>query len=340
MNNVEEKFNRAVKDIGGIYIPNKDTEEDQLLQVMLYICNEYIRELSILHSQIPKVNVYYINDRRNINACAFLFEDEYFIGINIASVIKLKEVFDMVFEIEKIYDGHIFNKDNNALDSVEVMYFAMMFLTGHEYSHIRFGHCALINHLFGNKINEITSNCLIDDGIFRQTLEFDADCCTIANLTNRILLKSNNIDELSKGIGRCMLACYILFKVFDNGEHMNYENYDLDTLACSTHPRPGIRQYYLGANICTVLYNHFPKYDVDKITNTMLDHIKIFENSLNEVISLRNIEMGVSYTQKGVEHINRIHNNWGDVRKMLLDFTHDELAPYEPLNFEPILTID
>lgn len=49
------------------------------------------------------------------------------------------------------------------------------------------------------------------------------------------------------------------------------------------------------------------------------------------------LELGIAYTNKGHEHVKIIHNNWENVRKRLEPFTHDELAPFNKLEFEAIL---
>ena len=332
MNENQIKFDKFVKDNGGIYIPESDSEVDILLRTMLVVGEKYTSEISNQKTQLPKANIYYINDWENINACAFVYQDEHFIGINVAAVLQLKDVFDMIFESDKIYENGFFVKDKKIIYSPLFLYFSVMFLVGHEYSHIRFGHCNLLMELYGTGISEISGDALLYDGLFSQTLEYDADCCTIANLTNRLLYKANkNLDVLAEDLSFCMLACYIMFKIFDNGKHTRFEDYQLEDLVKSTHPRPGLRQHYLAANISTILFKNLSMSQADFVINQIVEVIKYFELTLSETVKLGNLEMGIAYTEKGSRHLNLIHNNWKYVRELLMKHSYDQLAPYEEL---------
>ena len=337
MNEKERIFDDFMKTEGGIYLPTGKHEYDDLLVGILEASNKYISEIRTMNPGLPDANIYYVNNEHEINACAFKSNSDYFIAINTGAVLELKRVFDTIFDSNKLYDNDLFHENEQESYSPKFLYFSMMFLVVHEYSHIRFGHCDLIYQLWGNSsISELTSNCLIDDGIFRQTLEFDSDCCTIANITNRVLIiNTENTDKVTDDLGQWMLSCYVLFKILDGGRHAKYENYDLDNLAKVTHPRAGMRQNYLLANIATLLLKHFSESDVDEIIGKVFQYILKFELSLSESLDFKKIELGISYTQKGNEHFKKISNNWGTVREMLMPYTHDELAPFEEVNFTP-----
>lgn len=332
MNEKERAFDNFMKSEGGIYLPTGNHEEDQILDAILISATRYIEEIRMMNPKLPKANIYYVNNN-SINACAFKLNSEYFIAINTGAVLNIKMIFDTIFNSGKLYESGLIKKAEASNYSPKFVYFAMMFLVVHEYSHIRFGHCDLIEHLWGkSSISELTSNNLINDGIFRQTLEYDADCCTIANITNRLLMiYGDDVENISEDIGQWMLACYILFKVFDGGNHTTYDQFDLDGLAKSSHPRPGMRQDYLMKTIVTLLISHFSEQEVDSIMIKVFGYLKIFEESLQNVFDLKQIEMGVSYTKKGDEHLITIANNWEKVRGMLEPYTHDNLAPFEKL---------
>lgn len=335
MTNEQKIFNEAMSEIGGIYIPLGRFELDPVLNAMLDVVKQHLEVTNALNKHLPKVNVFYANNM-NINACAFKAENQYFISINVGTVIRLKEIFDKIVNNKKIAD-EVFEKNNVLYNSATLLYFAMIFLIAHEHSHIRFGHCDLINHLWSNSevnfLNEATSNCLVKDGIFRQTLEYDADCCAIANVINRQIMSKDyhnrKFEDFSKAIGLCSLSCYILFKIFDNGEHSNYENYKLDELSKSTHPRPGIRIDYIMGNIATLLLKYYDNKEVNKIIDKVFENIKTFEMLFNNEIDIKKLEIGIAYTKKGREHMETIHNNWKEVSKLLEPFTNDGLAEFE-----------
>lgn len=339
MVNEEVIFDNFMKGYGGIYIPSSRSVQDIFLSGMLDVMRQHIASVRHSKPSLPEVSIYYV-DNMGINACAFLADSKYFIAINIGAVMQLQEVFEKITLSDKLYDNKIFLTCNKNIYGPKLLYFGMIFLVMHEYSHIRFGHSGLINYLYGDSITEMMRDCLINDGIFRQTLEYDADNCAIANLINRILLCGNSetsFNEISEDIGLCSLATYIIFRLFDEGKHRNYENYDLDELSKSTHPRPGIRMNYIMANICSILDIYYNDKQVAQIAQKMIDYIRVFEEALNKEISIYKLEIGIAYTQKGNEHVKRIHNNWEHVRKQLEPYTHDELAHFEKLEFESIL---
>lgn len=333
MTRQEEIFNYAMQP-NGIYIPTGKYEIDSVLIAMLDVMRQYIDVTNQLHPHLPKVNIFYAN-KTDINACAFKYQGEYFISINVGAVIKFKEVFDNL-SINKEFTEFCSIDDDPINTSASLLYFAMIFLVAHEHSHIRFGHCDLLNHLCSNDnitfLSEATSSKLINDGLFRQTLEYDADCCAIANLINRQLLSKDYHDREFKdfiyGISLSTLACYIVFKIFDNGIHCRYTDYDLDNLEREEHPRPGLRINYLMGNISSLLCRYYDK-ELDIILESMFNYIKRYEFIINGKFDITNLEMGIAYTRKGSEHLRKIHNNWKRVREMLLPFTNDDLAEFE-----------
>lgn len=334
MTNEQEIFNYAMQSQGGIYIPSGRLEIDTVLESMLEVITEHIKVTNELNKHLPNVNIFYTNNM-SINACAFKINNQYFISINVGAVIRLKEIFDNIV-LNNIITEKIFNNQDVLINSSELLYFAMIFLIAHENSHIRFGHCDLINHLFWDKetkfLMEATSNCLANDGLFRQTLEYDADCCAIANLINRQLMSrdyhNRDFNEFSHGVSLCTLACYILFKIFDNGEHINYDNYDLDNLENSTHPQPGLRMNYIVVNILSILSQYYKDNEINAILDKIWEYILIFERINNKELKSDNLCITIGNTRKGSEHIRRVHNNWENVRKMLLPFSHDKLADF------------
>lgn len=335
MTDEEKIFNAAIREQGGIYIPEGRFELDPILITMLDVVRQYLEVTISLNPNLPKANIFYSNNM-TINACAFKVQNQYFIAINVGTVIRLKEIFDNIVANKK-NSKEIFKNENMTVNSATLLYFAMVFLAAHEYSHIRFGHCDLISHLAGHDnitfLNEAMSNDLVQNGLFRQTLEYDADCCAIANSINRLLMAKDyhnkSFNETMHGISLCNLSCYILFKIFDNGLHKNYNNYDLDNLKNDSHPRPGLRINYIMGNISSLLYKYYSEENLKLILDKMLEYIKLYEKIFDENIDIKNMELGIAYTKKGSQHLREIHNNWENVREMLLPFTNDGLADFE-----------
>lgn len=335
MTDEEKIFNHAMREQGGIYIPRGSFELDPILMSMLDVVKQYLEVTINLSPNLPKANIFYANNM-SINACAFKVQSQYFIAVNVGTVIRLKEIFDNIVANKKV-SNEIFKNENITVNSATFLYFAMVFLVAHEYSHIRFGHCDLITHLAGHDdiafLNEAMSNDLVQNGLFRQTLEYDADCCAIANSINRLLMAKDyhnkSFDEIIHEISLCNLSCYILFKIFDNGKHQNYNDYDLDNLKNDSHPRPGLRINYIMGNISSLLYKYYNEEKLGLILDNMLKYITLYEKIYDKNINIKNMELGIAYTKKGSQHLRGIHNNWDNVRRLLQPFTKDTLAEFE-----------
>ena len=164
----------------------------------------------IRHSYGSRLPVPHIGlvDENGLNACAFIYKDRDFIGINAGTILILFDVFCRILshpklflnvgdatkeiEPEQFYDRATDFRNLDQNDTVvpkdpvrlrhafESALCAIEFLVTHEYGHLIHGHCHLNNEFTGQtNLFELESSVSSANqsigGLIRQTLEMDAD---------------------------------------------------------------------------------------------------------------------------------------------------------------------
>lgn len=313
--------------------------------------NKMLKNLNIdANKYHPYVNLYAV-DNKEINAFASKIEDDYFIGIYIGVIQKLDgyikefvedEAFEKVPEIGKCDPRTILKTlTNNCIE----------FLLFHEFFHIMNGHCDLMNEYGCSELFETNSSCE-KNGMVRQTLEFDADCCAIASIVNEYFRSSfsiiesmertygltgrPNLNSTVQFITGLLVSTYILNHLLNSKIYID-SNITEEKLEQMTHPLPGIRLQYIWANIGTILLdnNIYDKNETNEIMDRALNVGMAFIKQFNDIAYCG--FFAESFKEKYVKHLQKIHDNWKIVRSLLVK-SYVELAPYEENNFIDILT--
>ena len=294
----------------------------------------------------PHINVCCINSI-DPNAFATKFEEEYYIGIFKGLQIYFKErlkdfvedeSFECIPEIGMVMPQIIHKKLYEN---------CIKFLGFHEFFHINNGHCDLSNEIGISELCETENNTSTQNKMIMQTLEYDADCCAIAALVNEEL-RTYQMVFINTGIGNfsCIIDSLIQFLsstlislyIFHNWINAAYyENMDIRKLKLEekTHPIPGLRINYILLNAFCVIGNSrvFSEKEIDEIAertiNSLFTFIKKFKDVSNPVF------LNIINTEEGINHLQKIHDNWESVRKML-KVHYLKLAPYEKVDCKKI----
>lgn len=366
----EEEFNYLTEKNGGKYTPNFNKEDILILEKLEYM-NKFKRRIVNEIPNLPNIYLDIINNDK-FNATAILSNNgNYYIGIFKGVILELDEFLSKSVKSEKFYKRFNMKKEK-ANEYKELCFnYALEFLVAHEISHIRFGHLALKKKskkdaAFMYENYQIKSK---EENIFEQTLEMDADCCGISTVFNRLLADINtnshsnpikmikiNIDEFienptgniklndfndmnfSDSIVKFMLLEERLFCLafsinFINERLFKAEHKLLD-LDDYDHPHPGLRQFYIQANINTILLRIFNENNADSNISVMGDAFISVSNILNENLDKKNIPMCVVFTEAGQKHMVELSEQWGVVREELKSCSFDGLAPYEKLTVD------
>lgn len=334
---MEDEFHKVTLKDGGRYVPNFSDSDililDKLNEMTLF-ANRIKKEVNCL----PHFYVDIINNN-DINASAILSNSgKYFIGIYKGAITKLDSVFSNAVGNDLFYSRFNIKKHNSNKYKELCLRYALEFLVAHEASHIRFGHLKVgLEDKELYSLYETYSTKTNSDFIFSQTLEMDADCCGIATVLNRILIDNLQIKDYTERFLDLEEKIYCLsFAVQYTNELFYSSVHKVLELDAYDHPHPGIRQFYISANIATLLFKIFNNNVVDKFsiiqTEAMFSVERIY-HGFN--IDKTKMPLMVFYTEKGQRHTIRLSEEWKDVREILKNFSYDNLAPYEKLKFEP-----
>ena len=334
-NNIRKKVNNYYKDKKAMFINFGGLSQEKTLKNINTESGKY-------H---PYVNVY-CADTNDINAFAGKVDDEYFIGIlkgvflNIGNHIKNyveDECFEKIPEVGKCYPKAIMNNlVENCLD----------FFTFHEFFHVMNGHCDLIKEMGINELCEENTECS-SRGMDLQTMEYDADCCAISSIVNEYFriqyMAINSIDGMSgrpnidstiQFISGLLIAIYIL-NSWLNTLRITDQEITEEKLEKMTHPLPGTRTLYLWSTVNTVIYglNVYSRDEIEQIADRSYESVFTFIKEFS-AIAYPGFLMA-SFNKVGVRHLQKIHNNWKNVRE-LLTVHYCDLPPYEDVDFESI----
>ena len=210
------------------------------------------------------------------------------------------------------------------------------------------GHCDLMKKIQSNEL------CEKDDdpydhvnGLLKQTLEFDADCCAAASLINEDIrsyimgltaagLNDSHIagcyESFTNFICGVVVSLYTLYQTIDSAViHPSY--YKESDLILRKHPLAGMRIIYIIMNISTAIsgWNIFDKDQISNIESEALNTPFMFIDIFKDSVPPQFMKEVIANTEY-MNHIQKLHDNWGVVVK-LLDANYIKLAPYSKVDF-------
>lgn len=339
---MEEEFNNVTLKDGGRYIP-KYSEEDMLILDKLSEITRFANRIIKDTKCLPSIYVDIINND-TLNASAILNgAGKYFIGINKGTIIKLNEEFNKAVNNDLFFKRFNMKKENKDNYKEMCLKYALEFIIAHEISHIRYGHLKINkNTNLGNSIlYEAYSQNTNNDYMLAQTLEFDADCCGISTVLNRILVDNQKINntvlqllDMEERLFCLSFAVNYINELFFQPVHniAELDSYD--------HPHPGLRQFDISATTETMLLKVFNGSLLETLENVELHAMIAVEKVYHgDDIKKENMPLSIFYTEKGQRHNIKIQENWKNVREALKEHSFDELAPYKKINFLPELVL-
>lgn len=313
----EKEFDLAFKLDGGIW-PIKGFLETDNLRIygnkMLEWCRNNGKDL-------PSCNFNIINDSR-VNAKAALFENQYYVGINVGTVACISNLFNRMLSHpdilkqygdpsketppEKIFDVQVvdFEVLKDYMHSEKIIipknpqraslarYLTQICLKTilmHEYAHIKNGHVDYKKSLFvDSRYNEFAQiNNLAEGNLMWQALEMDADCIAVNNL----IMEAEVLLIYRQYIPKAFAEFYtdlensiylIYFANYCFYRIFGLFSFDLKGLCNYTHPPASMRQLMMHATILRFVEINFPEIE-DKITPMGYSVIEEVETAFNKI---------------------------------------------------------
>lgn len=365
MNDKERIFNKQYIKYGGIFLDNNLEKGKEILQQINQVSdkvNNYYKDrksvfitpngaeekvLKNINSESGKYHPYinvFCADKNDINAFAGKVDEDYYMGILKGVFLNLKkhikdfveaEEFELIPEIGKCNPEAILNSlMGNILD----------FFTFHEFFHIMNGHCDLIKEMDISELCEENLECS-SKGMDLQTMEFDADCCAVASIVNeyfrmQFMVINNmkdmvgrpNIDSTIQFLIGLLISIYIVNSWLNMIRMSAYEITE-EYLEKMTHPLPGTRAIYTWATVNTVVgnLNIYSDEEIEQISERSYKALSAFMEEFSDIAYSGFLK--VAFDDVGLEHLQKIHNNWEKVRE-LLTVHYCGLAPYEHMDLK------
>lgn len=293
----------------------------------------------------PYVNVHCAKSME-INAFAKKIGDDYYLGI-------LKGVFDKLhMHVEEyVLDEEFAKVPEIGVVKPERMTYILTehcfdYLIFHEFFHIMNGHCDYARSIGISELCEVNEECG-ENNMIRQTLEYDADCCSISSIVNEFfrnsIIKIPGIPDMTGRISIDSVVQFIsslLVSIYIFTSWMNVQRYTViemteERLERMTHPLPGMRVYYMWLTVNTVL-QRVPFYHDDEkeeILSRSLNAVFDFINRFSDIAYPGYVKQALNTT--GIKHLQKVHDNWKSVREKLT-VHYNNLAPYEEIDLRSL----
>lgn len=316
------------------YYVDEEVEGSDRINKTLDIIRDFLKEVeerTQVKDILSRVVAY---DCREINGFSIKQGGEYIIAISLGTFHELYKWFLTWFSCEKTYESLSLDKSKKAEYIQKAYEYSIRFLIAHEFYHVGNGHCDLPENE-EQFIFERSSEIERENALFKQALEYDADCCAMACCVNHILykeiIKKVTRDVLKEELQIQLFAIYSVFKMFSQYEEYDFDNFIDDDLFKYDHPNAGLRfvatEYVMG----TIINGIFEEKDATELCGNPVINIISFEKQVLCVNDIKETLFGIAFTKKGDNHIVRMHNAWEGVRKRLEAYAYNDLARFEPV---------
>lgn len=328
----EEEYElfREVEGTGDMRIINKGL---RMINQMINV-SPLVEELN----KVPFDGVY-AYESNDINAIARKEGGTYAIALSFGLFIRIDKWFKL-WEVAPLIDS-IFNfeDDEGKKRFFDNCYaFAIIFIACHELYHILNGHCDLKKKT--NVMSETRKESVINDNLFNQILEYDADCCA-ARYCAALIMNQNSIESaIAQTLRNLIFSVYNVFLMFCEIDQMTFEELLNEDIDAFDHPHPSIRLAYSVSMVADYVMNYWRKDQVIQIFSMALNECIAFDRILAEHESLKKSLVAFAYTSKGTDHMKELNNRWKNVSKKLREYAFVPLRPYSWVSKIPVWVDD
>lgn len=265
-----------------------------------------------------------------INGFSIKQGGEYIMGISMKTFDELYNWFNIWFSCEETYNVFGLDKQEKETYIQKAYEYSLRFLISHEYYHVKNGHCDLPENE-ERFIFEQSQEIEKENALFRQVLEYDADCCAMTCCINQVLLDCSTDNELKKEMKMLAFSVYSIFKKFSQYEKYDFDKFIEEDLIKYDHANAGIRFIAAQYVLMTVFLNVAEESVAVALCDEIIGNIMSFERFVLFIESFKDTLFAIAFTEKGDQHMVNLHNSWEYVRKKLEPYTHCDLAKFEPI---------
>lgn len=288
----------------------------------------------------------YTYDSEEINAFSCKIEEEYVIAFSIAMFNQSYMLLNKLFKMEKVCKWFETVPIESEYSLNAVYDYMIWFIAFHEFFHMINGHC---EYLSARNIFNVEKSIERDlnNNLLGQILESDADYSAVIACVNFIFIQArnkgafdNSVEENKRNLllkaaegeivylGFAIYHTFLLFSSEEKGRTLECVN----ALLKYDHPYSSIRMAYAFAAITYQVGYFLSRKEVINLVNKIDEICIAYDRIYYAKGSFDKSLLSLAFTEKGVQHIMRLHNSWNDVVDELRKYSYIKLQKKETIN--------
>lgn len=288
----------------------------------------------------------YSYESKEINAFSVYVEEGYVIAFSTAVFIQFYRIIKNLFMEQEICKWFKTTHSESEQCINAIYDYMTWFIAFHELFHVINGHCKYMTAKGVFNVEQSTEENPYNN-LITQILESDADYCAVIACVNFIFIQAKNKgafdeiidvnirDKLIKAtedeviyLGFAVYHTFLLFSSKEKGKTTDCIN----SLLKYDHPYSSIRMSY-----CFMTITHQMNYflSLDEVKRVIEITIKIciaYDRIYYADGSFDKSLLSLAFTEKGVQHIKLLHNNWNNIIEELKGCAHIMLKEKENIN--------
>lgn len=281
----------------------------------------------------------YVFESDEINAFASKIVGGYAIALSSGMFLGFDTELENYLRNEDIRKCFYGKKVNIRKHVKKIKDYILLYTVLHENYHILNGHCDTY-YSQGKAIVECLAHGSSEKNRFNQILELDADFCAVRSLI--YLIKESKFEAEDEKIEFIIMG-FSLYYIFLKFAEIGYENMHVlyEDMSLYSHPPASIRIVYVFFVMAMYLgTNYSNEYDyyteLKRLSELCIYFDRIYYDSDTMDLTL----IAFAYTQKGMNYLEGLHNEWNEVKKILEPNALINLRTNEPLDISKMYFLD
>lgn len=334
-------MNKAIsvntKDLGIIQC---DYEASSLISGADRMNKSLARMRQLLEATYPKEQInepeyeLYVYESEAINAFSVKSGSGYVIAFSTAMFVKFYTTVKNLFTVRKICDWFGTTPEESAVCVNAVYDYMLWFIAYHEFFHMCNGHCDYFDAR-GMLSAETVRERDEEKNILMQIMEGDADYSAACSCVKFIFVQALNAgaydsereaafrdDILTRAKTEIIFlgyAIYQVFLLFSDGERGKTPEL-INNLLKYDHPYASIRLVYSSCAMTYQMGDFLSQEEITKLLHSLYEICIAYDRIYYAMEDFANSLLSLAFTERGVQHIMFIHNEWNRI--------YNELIPY------------
>ncbi len=288
----------------------------------------------------------YVYESEEVNAFSVKNGSEYVIAFSAAMFVRFYSTVKNLFTVSEICEWFGTTPRESAGCVAAVYDYMVWFIAYHEFFHVCNGHCgyfSMKNMLHVEKTGERDE----EENLLVQIMEGDADYSAVCACVKLIFVQARNAGAFDsskepvvrKDILNCSkselifleFAIYQVVLIFSDDERGKTQEC-ANNLLKYDHPYASIRMAYAFFAMIYQTGFFLPEEEVVKLVWAMSEICIAYDRIYYAMEDFASSLLSLAFTEKGVQHIMLLHNEWNDLYDELSAYAYLKLKKKEPLD--------